>query len=271
MTQLFIREAKIQVDTIVLTGLRVAFKITKTLRPSPNTCELRIFNLNPTHRDQIEQLQTATVKIDAGYAGAIATIFQGELRKARSAEDGTSIVTSLEGADGERRIRTARVSRSFGAGTGLDAVLGHIAGALGVDPGNSSRAFQGAAFGNGMRVFAEGTAVDGSAADALTRIASAAGLEWSVQGGALQVLPRGRPLNTPAVVLTPDTGLVGSPSLDTTGIMKAKTFLMSDLVPGRLVNVTTRFVTGTYRVDKVEITGDTEGKDWHCSIEGRAP
>lgn len=270
MSQLFRRAARIQVDTIVLEGLRASFKITKTLRPSPNTCELRIYNLSPTNRNQIEQMAEVTVKIDAGYAGNLSTLFLGDLGRGRSAVDGTSIVTTLEGRDGGRRVRTARVARSFAAGTSVEAVLTQVASALGLDPGNSTTAFRGARLGS-VQVFAEGTAVDGSAADVLTSLTAAAGLEWSAQGGAIQVLPRGQALNLSAVVLSPDTGLVGSPSIDTKGVVKAKALLIPELTqPGRKVQINSRFVSGIYRVDKVEITGDTEGKDWHCSIEARA-
>jgi hypothetical protein len=42
MPELFGRAAAVTVDTVRITGLRVAFRVEKTLKPDPNTCELAI-------------------------------------------------------------------------------------------------------------------------------------------------------------------------------------------------------------------------------------
>lgn len=269
MTQLFGREATIQVGTIVLTGLRVSFKITKTLRRNPNKAEIKIYNLNPTNRAQIEQATGVPCKIEAGYRGApLATYFLGDLRGGRTERDGPNLITTLTNGDGERRSRSARASQSFAPGTTVGAVLQHLVGRLGIDPGNTARVFANAVLGNGMQVFAEGTTVQGNAHDELDALARSAGLEVSVQNGVLQAVPRGAPLPATAVVLNASSGLLGTPSISNEGVVKFKTLLIPDLSPGRQITIQTQFLNGTYRVEKAEYVGDTSGADWY--IQGEA-
>jgi hypothetical protein len=274
VTQLFERRAEINVGGLLVSDLRVAFKVEKTARRTPNKCEVRIWNLNPDHRRQLEQLATTRravpVQINAGYREALSTVYLGELRTARTERDGPNLITTLAGGDGER-ASGARVSRAFGPGTPLDTVLGYVADALGVGRGNSVEAFSRALLGGGVREFAHGTVVHGRAVDELDGLARSAGLEWSIQDGALQVLPLGAPLNTTAVVLSASSGLVGVPTVDARGVLKARALLLPDLVPGRLVEVEGEILRGRYRIDKANLSGDTGGKDWHVAIEGRAP
>ena len=61
------------------------------------------------------------------------------------------------------------------------------------------------------RALSRGPRAPRAAAEQLTELCRSAGLEWSVQSGVLQLLPRGRALQRSAVVLSSDTGLVGSP------------------------------------------------------------
>lgn len=270
MTQLFGREATIQVGTIVLTGLRVSFKVAKTLRRNPNKAEIKVYNLNPTNRAQIEQAVGVACKVTAGYKGApLATYFLGDLRGGRTEREGVNLITMLSNGDGERRSRSARASATFAPGTTVGAVLQHLVGRLGIDPGNTARTFANAVLGNGMQIFAEGTTVHGNAHDELDALARSAGLEVSVQDGVLQAVPRGAPLPATAVVLNASSGLLGNPSISNEGVVKFKALLLPDIAPGRQITIQTPLLSGTYRVEKAEYVGDTGGADWYVQGEAK--
>lgn len=269
-SRLFDRRCDIVVDTLRLTNLRVAFKVKKTLNLSANTAEVRIYNLSPTHRDQLLEKEKVRVQLSAGFVDRMSVLFTGELRTAQPERDGTDVVVVLSSADGERQMQTSRVSSSFGAGTSVESVLGHLGNALGVGQGNSREMFAGRALNGVMRIFSSGTTVHGQTAPHLDRLSRAAGLEVSIQDGALQVLEIGQPLQGETIVLRPTTGLVGSPTIGTDHVMKARALLISDLRPGRLVQVEAEFVRGTFRLHQVEFQGDTFGGDWYASLEGRA-
>lgn len=270
LPKLFGRRADVVVDTLRVSNLRIVFKITKSLKRTANKAEIRVFNLSPQHRDQLTQRRDVPVELSAGYEDRISLLYRGRMRTALPQREGTDIVMVITSEDGSHATQRARINQSFGAGTPVETVLNRVAGALGLDLGNSQQAFAGRAFGS-MQAFSGGTTVSGNAAQELDRLTASAGLEWSVQDGVLQVLQLGQPLNTQAIVLSADSGLVGTPSLSSEGVLKAKSLLIPDLQPGRIVQMDAEFIRGNFRISKVEFSGDTANGDWYASIEGKAP
>lgn len=266
---LFSRKSRVVIGDIEITGLDVRFSVRKTLRPEPNKAEISVWNLNETHRAAIEQKKTAPVLIEAGYKDSVSVLFLGDLRSAVSQIDGPDIVTTLTSGDGEKAIRTARVSVSVKKGTTTDQVITLCAKALGVGEGNLSKAvaaLKGAGLGT---LFSAGTVLHGSAARELTGICKAAGLTWSVQNGALQILPLAKTLEGKAILLGPSTGMVGSPTVDNKGVLKVRALLIPDVFPGRKLVLDAARLKGQYRVETTTHTGDTAGEDWFVDIEAK--
>jgi hypothetical protein len=125
----------------------------------------------------------------------------------------------------------------------------------------------------GVVPFGKGTLLFGNAARALDDFCRSADLEWSIQDGVLQILDRGKALESQAVLLSANTGLIGSPTVDHKGIVTFKALIQPDLVPGHKVAFDTRNfkVSQGYRIQECEYTGDTLGSPtspWFC--EGKA-
>jgi len=80
------------------------------------------------------------------------------------------------------------------------------------------------------------------------------------------VVKRGSSFGT-AVLLTPETGLVGSPTPAADGRVSAVTLLQPDLVPGRQVEFRTEHVTGHYVCETAAYVGETAGQDWYVQFE----
>lgn len=266
--KIFGRKWRVQVGTIDTGLLDVKFKVSRSLYSRAGTCELEIANLTPDHRHEITTARRfhTFVEVQAGYIDGMSLLFRGDLRKAIPVRDGTNWTVKITAGDGEHAIRTARVSRSFSPGTSVGAVVQHIAETMGVGIGNAREALRGASLGEGESVFAEGTVLYGSAAAELTRLCAAARLTWTVQDGNLQVLPLGGALERTALVLGPDTGLVGSPEIVNRRTVNVKALLIPGLVPGQQVILNSAIVTGTWRITEAEYAGDTEGADWHASL-----
>ncbi|MCK6585963.1 MAG: hypothetical protein L6Q76_00100 [Polyangiaceae bacterium] len=270
MTDLFARAVVVQVDTLRLRELDVAFEVNRSLdASSPNTCELKLYNLREDHRSQLGERASVRCVLEAGYRDRTSVIFAGELRNVRSERDGADIVTKAETGDGERRRRTARTNRSHAPGTTLETVVRDLASTMGVGIGNTE---QMSALTSG-RQFRHGTVTSGNAPGQLGRVLRGAGLEHSVQDGQLQVLRRGDALAGTAVVLSPSTGLIGSPvkELDERRrqIVTAKCLMIPDLVPGRRVRLEAAEIDGEYRVEKARYQGYTKGEDWYIELELR--
>jgi hypothetical protein len=251
-----------------VTGLDVAFRVSKTLAREPNTAEVQLWNLAPSTRQRFEAVKRQRIRIEAGYGDGLGVIFEGDLRKGASHRDGPAVVTTLEAADGERAYRGARVNRSFGPDTSLRSVIESVARSLGLGLGNLDEVSDADFEGLGQS-YAEGTVVSGPARDELDGLLRSAGIEWLIQDGVLQLLVRDRALRATAVRLTPGTGLVESPSLDSENVLRARALLQPGIYPGRKVVVESEFITGTYRVQRAEYLGDTRGGDWIVEIEGK--
>jgi len=268
--RLYDRRWRVQVGELVSESIDIRFKAKRTSAPRPGTLELEVFNFSAAHRGEVLAARRGTlVELRAGYADACPVVFRGDLRRATEKRDGTSWITTVTAGDGEYAIRTARASRSFAAETALADVFRALADAMGVGEGNAGEATAGAQLGTVGALFPAGTTLHGLAADELTRLCRGAGLTWSIQEGALQLLPVGTALQRTAVLLASSTGLVGSPEVGQGRSVKARALLIPDLVPGRLVELQSATASGTYRIHSTELSGETRGTDWYVAMNLR--
>ncbi len=274
-SELYGRQSTIIIDTIELTGHRAIFAVEKTLERDPNTCDLQIYNLNGDQRGQLQELRPkkgATrgipVKIEAGYQTP-SLLWLGDLRTVESTKEGLDWVTRLSSGDGEKAVENGRIKVPMGPRTDVKTALRALVKALGIDKGNLNLVENTIKLRSGGKLFPEGKVLAGPAARILDDITRSADLTWSIQNGALQFIPRGGALPAEAVLLTPETGLIGSPTVDNEGALNAKALIIPDLKPGALVVIESSSVRGQYRVQKATWNGDTHGQDWYVAIEGK--
>lgn len=280
--KLFDRSWRVQVGPFETTDLDCIFKVSRSVAARPGTCEVSLYNLSREQREQILALprrrpfgsavQVANagtiLEVSAGYVGSERPIiFRGNLRRAFARRSHPDTWLELSGGDGEYAIRSARVRRAFAPDTSVRDVLRGIAEAMGVGVGNVDETSAGASLGDVGPLYAHGHVVHGSAADALTSVCRSAGLEWSIQNGVLQLLPRGRAAARSAVLLSPDTGLINSPTKTGRHSAKAECLMVAGLAPGGLVELDSLVLRGTYRVSRMEIAGDTRGSEWGASLD----
>lgn len=275
MTQ-FRRLARVTVGTLRVDGLRIAFEIERTLGARPGKANVRLWNLTRSHQTELEQAADGQLVVEAGYESArgLETIFSGRVQRGRgnggrrtgTEREGQDAVTAVEGTDGGIEMRERRVSQSFGPGVAVSTVARACADALGVGVGNLEAALARL----DSPTLPGGTVLTGQAARELTRLLASWDLRWTVQSGALQVLPRGGSLATQAVRLTPETGLVGSPEIGSRGRCRVVALLTPDLWPGRGVLLESARARGRFVCRSVTYSGDTHGNDWHATAELRA-
>lgn len=267
----FNRFFRLQVDTLITTELDIVFKVTKTLKKEPNTLELTIFNLNETHRQQLQQKENPVIQLEAGYAQKNGIIFLGDIRDVRSEYTKPDWVTTLASGDGERATQFDRINKSFAAGTSLPTVIEEVAKSMGdIGLGNLKQiAATGELPQGGGKQFVNGVTVSGNSAREMSRIVRSAGLEWSIQDKTFQLLEAGQALQTTAIVLTPDTGLIGSPTIGSDGVLVFTSLLNSDILPGKQLQVKSALIDGLFRVERCEYVGDTAGNDWYVQGEAK--
>jgi hypothetical protein len=268
--QLFGRIWRLTAGDLDVSALDLTFNVSKSTSREPNTAEIRVINLSRENRARLERADRPRVVLRAGYEAdgdPPPVLFVGDARRVFSERSGLDIVTTLQASDGGREIQTARISRSYAPGTEISKVLRDAVEALGVGVGNLSD-FEGAYRArNGASVFPDGYAADGPARRVVQDLARAAGLRWSVQNGALQLLRVGQALQSTALRLSATSGLVGTPTRDEAGKVAATVLLQPGVEPGRRVILASDTIEGGYEVRQTVYKGDTSGADWYATLE----
>lgn len=254
-------------NSITIEGLRMSFASTLTVDGKPNACSVRIYNLAPQTRADLQQLPLVAF-LEAGYRlGDVRRIFSGDVRTSRSERSGPTYTLDLEISDGYRAWRGASFQRSYRRNVPAVEVLRDCARACGlalpagVEAASALR-----------RQLPAGYVGDGGAVQQLERLLAGFGFSMSITDGALEVVPDGGVRPGEALLVSAETGLVGSPKIDPKGVKTGVTFrkVLDPLIyPRSLVKLVSQDVNGLFRVGKVQRKGDTRSGDWYTDCEAK--
>lgn len=259
---------------VEINGLRISFTVTKDDLPYPSwpTAQIRIWGLSTTTQELTRQ-RNALIQLYAGYAGAVGLIFVGAITHSVTERDGVEVVTALESARPVPLVFNISRTLNTQAGLGLhDALRATVQG-----------------FGEGVTldlsgventplntIYPRGVVLDGEPGPVLNRLTRANRLDWTIEDGVVRVLRRGESTREPAVVLSPRTGLVGSPAPMQYGagsLVRAASEITCLLNPEirirRIVALTgTVDLEGWYLVRKLTHTGDSGfSNDFYTRVE----
>jgi len=277
---LWLRDWSLQIGTVLVrlgadprAVPTMTFNVQRSLGREPNKASIAIANLSDTMVARLSGLDGPQVELRAGYQGQIETIFLGDARDIWTVTDGVTRWTKVEAQDGGTSYRTAELDRSFAAGTPVSTVIVACATAMGVGLGNAQSVAAAAELSSGGSTYPSGTSVSGPAWRSLDRVCRSCGLRWSVQTGVLQLRGgRRQAAVTSSVLLTPSTGLLGSPSRgarDRRGdvVYSATALLRPGIYPGRVVRIESRDLTATLLCSRTQHTGETTGPAWTVGME----
>ncbi len=275
MTDFYLRKARLQLNTKLITDLRIAFHVEKSLKPRPNQAEIKIWNLSEETRKSF--VKDVYVALEAGYGVDLNSIFTGNLHTFDHVRQGANWVTSVRIGDGSKEIKKARVNTSFRPGTKPDEVVRTLVERMtqtfstgGFDiklaAGNAvNKARQGDTAG-ALKDFTQGFVAVGNAFDELTRVGNNLGYDVSIQDKQILFLEPGETDGKKDFVLSSATGLVGSPEFAEDNHLKARALLNGQLRPGRGVLLQSDGFHGRYRIERCLMQGDTHGQDWYTEL-----
>ncbi len=238
-------------------GFRIGFKVDKDASPIVNKAEIRIYNLNENSRGLAENTNNI-IELFAGYGKEPKLIFRGNPSRVISTIGGVDSVTIFEVGDGLKAFQDSRVDVSFKQSTEVRDVFQTLAKKMGLAKGEQK--------GIPPKTLAGGLSLSGPVRDHMNYVANKYDLEWSIQDGAVQILPKGKSTSQDAFLLSPETGLIGSPNKKDKGL-EAVSLLQPEINPGRIVEIQSKFVNGQFRVGKVSHEGDTADTAWFTRIE----
>lgn len=266
-------------DGLELGELRIVFATKKGDTETPNSAEITIYNLSEETAGKMRKEFTRVI-LQAGYQNNFGIIFEGTIRQARCGrENGTDTWLEITAADSDKAYNFAVLNTTLAAGsTPADRVkaCGDAFAAKGAGQGHTPD-LPGNALPRGKVMY-------GMARKYMREEAQNTDCSWSFQDGKMVMLENRGYLPGEAVVLTHETGLVGTPEqtnegvklrcllnprlrvggrvkLDNASIQEAKTDLK-----GNAQRPPKKDADGFYRILKIEFSGDTRGNDWYADL-----
>ncbi len=260
------------------TGLRVRFEVKKTGDATPNDARVTFYNLSETHRNFIDSYDKSTwaIQLYAGYQDTgNKLLFSGSMELTSNIKatvskagrimlhyrQGPDWVTEICGKDGVRNYRSTVMAKSFAPGVSLRTVVGEIARAMGI----TRKSIKFDAIPE-TAISQNGIALCKPARDELDAICDRFDARASIQDGVLQIIPRGKSLDLEAFVLSPQTGLIGSPERTEVGV-RVTGLLQGGINPGRLIEIHSQYLSGLYIAENVEHVGDTWMYPWYTTVD----
>ena len=255
-------------------GLRVSFDIIKDDGESPNHATFEVYNLAPSTINDLTGSGQWLVYFKAGYDDHSGVIFVGDITKITSQWQGPDRITSIESGDGQEAMSSAKVNKSFdGSVSPGDMVAdlgGSVAERLGMDGDKASQRIKSSVDDKAGEInpLPRGATFDGPAVSAMGRVLRGSGLDFTIQDHELKIIEPGQPDGTESFRLTPQTGLIESPSLSDEGRLELRTLLHPDIRPLKLIEVNSRGFTGAYVVRSCHYVGDSGwDTDYYCELE----
>lgn len=265
-----------------LSPMRIVFKTKKSDAQTPNTAEIRVYNLAPGTAKQIRD-EFTTVTLQAGYESNYGIIFTGNIKQVRfGRESGTDTYIDMACGDGDDAYNFAVVNTTLAAGANQSDQINAAGRSLeqrGVGVGFIDQ--------TPAAALPRGKVMYGMARDYLRQSSEASQATWSIQDGKLQLVSRTGTLPNQAVLLNSKSGLVGTPEQTNDGI-NVRCLLNPLLKIGGRVKIDEDDIAeaslpntegdaaannaasiasdGIYRVLTVEHNGDTRGNDWYSNI-----
>jgi hypothetical protein len=266
---------------IDLSALQFVFSITHASIQTPQIADITIYNLSDATVNQIEQ-EFSQLQLVAGYQSNHGLIFKGTIAQKKKGRLPNAVDSYVEifGQSGDAAYNHAAVNQTLAAGYTHADVLTTLAKTL-TPFGVSAAATP--AFPS--TVFPRGRVLYGNTKDHARNLAMSTGMSWNIDNGQLHMLPSSGPSGTEAIVLTPQTGLLGIPEQTLNGI-SVRALLNPNIKINSMIDLKNTQVNqanlnldytavnfipkisgdGIYRVLYVEHAGDTRGDEWETSL-----
>lgn len=268
--------------TIVIgDDLRFEFTCKKIPSSDPNTAEVKITNLSKiTRRTLDDQIDTPLI-LSAGYSEGegLVNVFFGNIMSVKHDTTPPNIITTIEVGDGAESLRDSKVSLSFKKNTLVSTVVQQLAIGFGKPIKNPEAitSIEGA--------YLSGYCGIGNNKTLMDQLARDNGFSWSIQDDEIVFINNGDIPPVDILVLSPETGMVGSPKRNTSSIDKQETTvsvdnrkpagwdvaakLFPEVVPGGFIALrfAERPLGEIVKVVEVEHSGDTYGNTWTTKLQ----
>lgn len=306
MTQQYLRNLSLVVADpagkgIELGALRVVFEVRRGDTQTPNTCDVRVYNLSKDTASRLYSPEFTQLQLMVGYQGQqLQQIFYGSIKQVRiGREDQKNTYVAITAAEGDQAYNYAVLSLTLAKGAtptdAIQALIKRMATAASSTPtgGNGGQVVQPGYMptltSNGYQ---RGRTLFGMCRNDLRELVGSNNCKWFIQGSQLDVVPLNGYVTEPPVLLTPSTGLIGVPEQTQNGLTM-RVLINPAIKIGRVVKLdysdinqlrygtdvdsaslalflaqtTTKLnPSGLYYVLRAEHFGDTRGLQWYSDL-----
>lgn len=266
MGRLYKRAAIVTLGDTQSEGVHVRFRALKTATANPNTLELLIWNLSDATRAKTANKRNVPVILAAGYENETELIFSGDARTVDHVKNNSDWETHVRCGDGEIHYCEEFSFQTFAPGTDIKSVIRKLATDLKVNCRDALSVLS--SCDPAFKRFQQGVTLHGRTVREMDRLLKAAGLEWWITDGNLVIRQPTKATNESAVLLSPDTGLLGSPEhgrktrKGEPDYLRIKCLLNGSIRPGRVINLQAKSIQGQFIAAKVEHRGDMSAQEW---------
>lgn len=274
-------------EALDLSELRIRFSVRRGDITTPNSADIRVYNVNDQTAKKAQLKEFERVVLQAGYAGNFGVIFDGTIKQVRRGrESQTDTYIDITAADGDSAYNFAVMNTSLAAGSTAND---HLQAAL------KSMESRGITMGEGGALSANklprGKVMFGMARDYLDTLGKTQDLSWSFQDGKLTMIPNTAYLPGEAAVINSATGMVGLPEQTQNGIT-VKMLLNPGVRIGRRLQINNASIQqyryglglsnavqndfthmsakldadGFYKVLVANHSGDSRGNEWYTDV-----
>ncbi len=261
-----------------ITDLSFRFKIKKK---QDGTSQLSATLYNPGE-DQLVRFEpeNQAVILDLGYESiGVSEAFQGTITSFKTEFEGNTLLVRFKAKDGYQAQQRSFASYSFGSGVTRREVITQLVNGLEVVPtgnGETLPVTLGILTGDRMQdSFENGYAVSGSAMIEIEKLLRPIGYAYNIDAGKFYAYPLDGPRGTQVIVLSPSSGLLGSPRKaripaknnqpELLGYM-ANALMFPTISQGSLVKLESEEVNGFFKAETVQFIGDFTGNKWNTEM-----
>ena len=205
-------------NILTISGLRVSATVVKSGGAALGSAQIRIFGMTQSQMNQlstlgllITQVRRNTVTLMAGDAiSGMSQVFTGTIVNAWSDYQGAPQVSfNVEAyAAYLDAIKPVAPTSYPPGGTDVATIMAGLATQMGLQFEN-----------NGVSAKLASPYFPGTAKDQAQRCADAANINWVIDNGVFAIWPKNAVRSGSAVVISPETGLVGYPIFDSMGVI----------------------------------------------------
>lgn len=269
---------------------KVTFRVQRGDWQSPNSCDVRIFNLSDATANKISTKEFTQIAVQAGYPGNFGLVFRGVVKQVRIGRiDAKDTYVDITAADGDEAYNFSSMALTLSKGsTNDDSVQAFVAKMASAISQPISIGYAPQLQQNGR---IRGRSFYGMTRDELRDFAAANNVLWSIQDGKLTIIPQRSYIPGEAVLISPQTGLIGVPEQTQNGI-EVRILLNPQVKIGQLVKLDSKAVNllrygldsasqadnfrlsqsvktqadGLYYALSANHTGDTRGQTWYTDL-----